>query len=68
MKESTNALLYVFLGMIISAILAGVFSHAVDGIKGWMSYGWWFIATFFASLLGSIGLLLLGYSMRKKRD
>ena len=71
-KESytpTNfvGLIYIISGMIIGGAAGVAIFFSIDKSKGWNPYGYWFLATFGATVMGEmIGLFVYGY--RKKKD
>lgn len=69
MKKQKSLIRHIVFGIIIAALLSGAFFYTIDSSKGWNPYGWWFIATFFSSIIGGlIGLFTFGYRVNRKTD
>ena len=70
-KESYNfkkfkGLLYVFIGMMLGLGSGLAIFFSIDKTKGWNPYGYWFIATFGATIIGGIaGVLIYNYRLKK---
>jgi len=60
-------LLYIVSGMLIGLCIGVSIFFSIDKTKGWNPYGYWFLATFGATIAGGlIGVLFFGCRSKKE--
>ncbi|RTZ99516.1 MAG: hypothetical protein DSY90_01025 [Deltaproteobacteria bacterium] len=65
-KAKIGSFVFVVMGMLIGMSGSFLIFFNIDTSKGWNPYGWWFLATFIATVLGGLsGLIIYGNIARK---
>lgn len=60
-QSSIGAFVFVIMGMLIFMLGSFVLFFTLDTSKGWNPFGWWFLATFIATIVGGLsGLIVYG--------
>jgi hypothetical protein len=66
-KLKVSAFAFSLLGMGIGGLSGFLAFFNLDQSKGWNPFGWWFIVSFFAAILGGfVGMLVYGVITNKR--
>ena len=65
--KNYKGLIYVIAGMIIGLAAGVAIFFSIDKSKGWNPYGYWFLATFGATVVGGmIGIFVYGRKIKNE--
>lgn len=66
-KTKISPFAFSLLGMFVGGLSGFLAFFNLDRSKGWNPYGWWFIASFFAAILGGFVAMLIYGTITNKR-
>ena len=65
--QKFKGLFYIIAGMIFGLVFGVSIFLPLDKTRGWNPFGFWFLATFIATIVGGIfGLLFYGAKLKKE--